>query len=64
MTPWGQGGEEKWPPLSGRVGRGRLPATSNAGERFFRAFQRFDRTRGGFPSGLSAKREWRLFGVV
>src|SRR5262249_20301518 len=33
-------------------------------ERFFRAFQRFYRTRGGFHSVLSAKRELLLFLVV
>jgi len=33
-------------------------------ERFFRAFQRFYRTRGGFHSVLSAKRELLLFWVV
>jgi len=33
-------------------------------ERFFRAFQRFYKTRGGFHSVLSAKRELILFMVV
>jgi transposase-like protein len=39
-------------------------ATANAIERFFRAFQRFYATRGGFHSVLSAKRELLLFLVV
>jgi hypothetical protein len=46
------------------VGSRRLPSTTNAIERFFRAFQRFYRTRGGFHSVLSAKRELLLFLVV
>jgi len=40
------------------------PRTTNAIERFFRAFQRFYATRGGVHSGLSAKRELMLFVVV
>jgi transposase-like protein len=40
------------------------PRTTNAIERFFRAFQRFYTTRGGFHSVLSAKRELMLFVVV
>jgi transposase-like protein len=64
ITPWVQGVEEKLPQLICSVGSVRLPATSNAVERFFRAFQRFYRTRGGFHSVLSAKRELLLFWVV
>lgn len=40
------------------------PKTTNAIERFFRAFQRFYKTRGGFHSVVSAKRELILFLVV
>ena len=61
IIPWVQGVEEKLPQLICRVGSRRRPATSHAIERFFRAFQRFYRTRGGFHSVLSAKRELVLF---
>jgi transposase-like protein len=37
------------------------PRTTNAIERFFRAFQRFYKTRGGFHSVVSAHRELMLF---
>lgn len=56
--------EEKLPGLICSVGSVRLPSTTNAIERFFRAFQRFYATRGGFHSILSAKRELLLFLVV
>jgi hypothetical protein len=64
MTPWVSRVEEKLPGLIGRVGSVRLPSTSHAIERFFRAFQRFYTTRGGFHSVLSATRELLLFLVV
>lgn len=64
ITTWVKGIEEKLPQLICSVGSVRLPSTTNAVERFFRAFQRFYRTRGGFHSVLSAKRELLLFGVV
>jgi len=64
ITPWVSRVEEKLPELIGSVGRVRLPSTTNALERFFRAFQRFYRTRGGFHSVLSAKRELLLLLVV
>jgi transposase-like protein len=44
--------------------RNSYPRTTNAIERFFRAFQRFYKTRGGFHSVISAKREVLLFLVV
>lgn len=44
--------------------RNSYPRTTNAIERFFRAFQRFYKTRGGFHSIISAKRELMLFVVV
>ncbi len=37
------------------------PRTTNSIERFFRAFQRFYKTRGGFHSVMSAQRELMLF---
>ena len=46
------------------MGSRRRPATTNAIERFFRAFERFYKTRCGFHSVLSAKRELLLFLVV
>jgi transposase-like protein len=64
LTPWVSRVEEKLPELIGSVGSARLPSTTNAIERFFRAFQRFYATRGGFHSVLSAKRELVLFLVV
>jgi transposase-like protein len=64
MTPWVSRVEAKLPELICSVGSVRLPSTTKAIERFFRAFQRFDRTRGGFHSVLSATRERLLFLVV
>jgi transposase-like protein len=64
IIPWVTGVEEKLPQLITSVGSVRLPSTTNAIERFFRAFQRFYRTRGGFHSVLSAKRELLLFLVI
>lgn len=54
----------KLPSLLCTIGSVRLPATNNAIERFFRAFNRFYKTRCGFHSVLSAKRELILFLVV
>jgi hypothetical protein len=64
MTAWVSTVEAKLPQLICSVGSVRLPSTSNAVERFFRAFQRFYCTRGGFHSVRSAKRELLLFLVV
>jgi transposase-like protein len=64
ILPWVSGVEEKLPQLLCSVGSRRLPATTNTIERFFRAFQRFYCTRGGFHSVRSAKRELLLFLVV
>jgi len=64
MTPWVTAVEAKLPQLICRVGSVRLPSTSNAVERFFRAFQRFYATRGGVHAGRSATRERLLFLVV
>lgn len=64
LTPWGSRVEEKLPALICTVGSTRLPSTSNAIERFFRAFERFYKTRKGFHSVLSAKRALLLFLVV
>lgn len=64
LTPWVSHVDAKLPGLICTVGSVRLPSTTNAIERFFRAFQRFYATRGGFHSVCSAKRELVLFLVV
>jgi transposase-like protein len=64
ITPWVTGVEEKLPQLIGSVGSRYVPSTTNAIERFFRAFERFYKTRKGFHSVRSAKRELLLFLVV
>jgi transposase-like protein len=64
MTPWVTAVEARLPQLICRVGSVRLPSPANALERFFRAFQRCYRTRGGFHSVLSATRELVLVLVV
>jgi transposase-like protein len=64
ITAWVAGVEAKLPRLIGSVGSVCLPSTTNAIERFFRAFERFYKTRKGFHSVLSAKRELLLFLVV
>jgi transposase-like protein len=64
MMPWVTGVEAKLPQLIGTVGSRRMPATTKAIERCFRAFERFYNTRQGFHSVLSATRERLLFLVV
>ncbi|MGH8056914.1 MAG: DDE-type integrase/transposase/recombinase [Candidatus Entotheonellia bacterium] len=64
LIPWVSRVDEKLPQLIGSVGSARLPSTTNAIERFFRAFERFYKTRKGFHSILSAKRGLVLFLVV
>ena len=64
LTPWVSRVDAKLPGLICTVGSVRLPSTTNAIERFFRAFQRFYETRQGFHSVRSAKRELVLFLVV
>ena len=64
MTPWVSRVEAKLPALICSVGSTRLPATTNAIERFFRAFGRFYKTRRGFHSVLSATRALRLLLVI
>ena len=64
ITTWITQVEAKLPQLICSVGSIRLPSTTNAIERFFRTFQRFYTTRGGFHSVRSAKRELLLFLVV
>jgi hypothetical protein len=64
ILPGVSGVEEKLPQFLCRVGSRRLPTTTKTMERFFRAFQRFYCTRGGFHAVRSAKRERLLFLVV
>jgi hypothetical protein len=64
LTPWVRRMDAQWPGLICTVGRVRLPSTTKASERFCRACERFDNTRQGFPSVLSATRELRLLLVV
>jgi len=61
--PWVKGVEEKVPKRICSVGSVSLPSTTDAIERFFRAFQLIYSTRGGFHSVLSAKRKLPLFVV-
>lgn len=56
--------ETKLPYLLPSVGSRRIPSTTNAIERFFRAFQRFYKTRCGFHSVISARRTLVVFLVV
>jgi hypothetical protein len=56
--------DEKVQRLMGSVGSVRLPSTTNALERFCRAFERFDNTRQGVPAARSAKRDLRLLLVI
>jgi len=55
---------KKLPSLLCSVGSSKIPSTSNTIERFFRSFNRFYKTRGGFHSVKSAKKELLLFLVV
>jgi len=64
ITAWITTVIEKLPSLICSIGSQRLPSTTNAIECFFRAFNRFYKTRSGFHSVLSAKRELILFLVV
>ncbi len=64
ITQWVQQTEEDLPKLIPPVGSQRLPATTNAIERFFRAFNRFYKVRCGFFSLISAKRELIFFLVM
>lgn len=55
---------KRLPSLICSVGSVRIPSTTNTIEQFFRAFNRFYKTRCGFHSVISAKRELILFLVV
>jgi transposase-like protein len=64
ISGWVETVVAKLPALICTIGSVRLPATNNAIERFFRVFNRFYKTRCGFHSVLSAKRELILFLVM
>jgi transposase-like protein len=64
LTSWITSVRGKLDQLRPALRRNQYPRTTNQVERFFRAFQRFYKTRGGFHSVISAQRELMLFVVV
>ncbi len=64
IREWADKTEANLPKLLPAVGSSRIPKTTNAIERFFRAFNRFYKVRCGFFSVISAKRELILFLLV
>jgi hypothetical protein len=64
IDTWTTRTRERIEHLAPELRRNSYPRTTNAIERFFRAFQRFYKTRRGFHSVISAKRELMLFVVV
>lgn len=58
---WIKGTWEQLPHLLPAIGNRQIPRTSNAIERFFRAFNRFYKVRRGFFSVRSAKQQLILF---
>jgi transposase-like protein len=64
ISEWVKRTEANLPKLLPSVGSKRIPTTTNAIERFFRAFNRFYKVRCGFSSVVSAKRELILFLLV
>ena len=64
ITEWVDQTEHNLSKLLPQVGSQRLPTTTNAIERFFRAFNRFYKVRCGFFSVVSAKRELIFFLVM
>jgi transposase-like protein len=64
ISDWIQQTEEKLPKLLPSVGSTCIPTTTNAIERFFRAFNQFYKKRCGFFTVVSAKRELILFLVM
>jgi transposase-like protein len=61
ICEWVEQTEANLPKLLPSVGSVHIPRTTNAIERFFRAFNRFYKVRCGFFSVVSAKRELILF---
>ena len=64
ISEWIDQTEEKLPKLLPSVGSVCIPRTTNAIERFFRAFNQFYKKRCGFFTVVSAKRELILFLVM
>jgi transposase-like protein len=64
ITEWVSQTQSNLSHLLPQVGSQRLPTTTNAIERFFRAFNRFYKGRCGFFSVVSAKRELIFFLVM
>jgi len=63
LETWVAQTHEKLDRLEPAVRKNSYPRTTNGIERFFRAFQRFYKTRGGFHSVVSAQREVMVFVV-
>ena len=64
ISEWVEQTEQKLPKLLPSVGSICIPRTTNAIERFFRAFNQFYKKRCGFFTVVSAKRELILFLVM
>ena len=64
ISEWVEQTEQKLPKLLPSVGSVCIPSTTNAIERFFRAFNQFYKKRCGFFTVVSAKRELILFLVM
>ena len=64
IKEWVDQTEANLPKLLPSVGSKRIPRTTNAIERFFRAFNRFYKVRCGFFTVISAKRELILFLLI
>ena len=64
ISEWIDQTEDKLPKLLPSVGSACIPRTTNAIERFFRAFNQFYKKRCGFFTVVSAKRELILFLVM
>jgi transposase-like protein len=64
ISKWVEQTEQKLPKLLPSVGSVCIPRTTNAIERFFRAFNQFYKKRCGFFTVVSAKRELILFLVM
>ena len=64
ISQWVEQTEQKLPKLLPSVGSVCIPRTTNAIERFFRAFNQFYKKRCGFFTVVSAKRELLLFLVM
>ncbi len=64
ITDWIPLATKRLPSLIPAIRRNLIPNTTNAIERFFRAFNRFYKTKAGFHSKASAKREFIIFTVL